>query len=109
MRADECRKMMAEVEKFRQNADKDLTTLQELTTELSDLKRQLYEKDREIATLREEAMYAHRGGSTPMKTSTVQATPEYDEVIARIKAFDKTRLLSRKERDQLLREKNRMK
>jgi hypothetical protein len=50
-------------------------------------------------------MYSHRGGSTPMKTSTVQATPEYDEIIARIKVFDKTRLLSRKERDQLLKDK----
>lgn len=106
-KSEDNRQLLTELDNLRKLNDKDLHCIQELYTEISDLKRRLMEKDKEIANLREDAVYAIRSGSTPMKKTTVAATPAYDEVVARVKVFDKTRLLTRKQRDYVLKGKQR--
>ncbi|QYB17501.1 hypothetical protein PV-S19_0137 [Pacmanvirus S19] len=107
-KSEDNRQLLSELDNLRKLNDKDLHCIQELYTEVSDLKRKLMEKDKEIANLREDAVYAIRSGSTPMSKAAVAATPAYDEVVARVKAFDKSRLLTRKQRDYVLKGKHRI-
>ncbi|SIP85864.1 Hypothetical protein PACV_149 [Pacmanvirus A23] len=107
-KSEDNRQLLSELDNLRKLNDKDLHCIQELYTEISDLRRKLMEKDKEIANLREDAVYAIRSGSTPMSKVAVAATPAYDEVVARVKAFDKSRLLTRKQRDYVLKGKQRI-
>ena len=102
LQSEDNRRMLTEVDNMRKLNDKDLNCLSGLYSEISELKRMLMEKECEIANLREDAVCAVRTGSVPMKKTVIAATPAYDEVVDRIKNFDMSRLLLRKERDRII-------
>lgn len=108
VRSDDCKRLLSELEKMRRTADDDLSSMQGLHLEISDLKKKLSEQYREIANLREDAKYAVRTGSTPVRVSST-GNPVYTEAVSLIKNFDIKTLLTREERDLKLSKLNKLK
>jgi hypothetical protein len=104
-RSIECKKLRADLDRARKDSDKDLAMMQKMNRELNDLHRKIIEKDREMASLRDDASYAVRAHATPVKTHSV-INPAYDTAIELIRNFNKNTLLSKEARNAILNEKN---
>lgn len=98
-RREECKQLISDLEKVRKESAQDLDVISKLSAENADLRRKVVELEREIISLREDAVYAVRSRSTPVKVVKREENTPYSEAISKIKEFNMGSLLSREQRD----------
>lgn len=104
-RNDECRKMLIENDRLQNLSLKSLSDIMNLNTEISDLRKKLFDKEREMMSLREDAQFAVRSGNVPKPTKPSNQDMLFAPMancIQQIQSFNLANLRSRAERDNII-------